>query len=76
MKKYRFCVSFEKLVIVERETYAEAESEVIGEMINDMAVENTILENELVQRPICLNCGVSLTLDEELEDGKCAQCAK
>lgn len=27
-----------------------------------------------IEYMVCLNCGVTLTLDEELEDGYCSQC--
>lgn len=38
---------------------------------NNMTPENEFFENLIV---ICSDCGISLTTEEELEDGKCAQC--
>ena len=74
-KTYRVHISFNKFIEIKAQDSEQAQEIAAENMFNNFGEENTVLQNELEVRTVCLKCGVSLILDEELEDGQCIQCA-
>lgn len=74
MKKFQVAIRFTKIVALDAESAEIAKENAIAKMIDDMALANESIENELETELICADCGLSLKHDEEVEDGRCANC--